>query len=71
MNGLGSLAELPPLEHVGIVVLDFDDAVGNFQRRWGARITGISDITLTDALSRPLGRDLFQTWRDPLGCIPA
>lgn len=42
--------DLPALDHVGIVVLNLDDAASNFQRRWGANVTEITEVTLHDAL---------------------
>jgi methylmalonyl-CoA/ethylmalonyl-CoA epimerase len=45
-----STLELPPLLHVGIVVLDLSTAAGDFERRWGTRVTEIADLTLVDAL---------------------
>jgi methylmalonyl-CoA/ethylmalonyl-CoA epimerase len=42
--------DLPPLLHVGIVVLDLDAAAANFERRWGVHVTDITDVTLDDAL---------------------
>ena len=42
--------ELPPLLHVGIVVTDIDSAARDFERRWGARVTDVEDMTLHGAL---------------------
>ena len=42
--------DLPPLLHVGIVVINMADAARNFQRRWGTQVTDIVDVTLKDAL---------------------
>lgn len=41
--------DLPPLLHVGIVVLDLDAASRDFQRRWGTRLTDVADVALCDA----------------------
>jgi methylmalonyl-CoA/ethylmalonyl-CoA epimerase len=41
--------DLPPLQHVGIVVLDLETAARDLQRRWGTHITDIAEVTLHDA----------------------
>jgi methylmalonyl-CoA/ethylmalonyl-CoA epimerase len=41
---------LPPLLHVGIVVLDLEAAAANFERRWGTHVTDIVEVTLRDVL---------------------
>jgi methylmalonyl-CoA/ethylmalonyl-CoA epimerase len=42
--------DLPPLHHVGIVVLDLEAASADFERRWGAQVTDVTDVTWPDAL---------------------
>ncbi len=42
--------DLPPLLHVGIVVLNMDNAARKFERKWGAQVTDIADMELKDAL---------------------
>lgn len=41
---------LPPLLHVGIVVLDLEAAAADFHHRWRAPLTDVADVTLHDAL---------------------
>ncbi len=52
MTGAAAYVELDPpaLHHVGIVVLDLNSAAADFERRWGTRVTDITDITLHEAL---------------------
>lgn len=50
MTAVATDIDLPPFLHVGIVVLDLEAAAANFQRRWGARVTEIADVTLPHAL---------------------
>jgi methylmalonyl-CoA/ethylmalonyl-CoA epimerase len=42
--------DLPPLLHVGIVVLDLDAAATDFERRWGTHVTDVSNVTFENAL---------------------
>jgi hypothetical protein len=37
--------DLPPLHHVGIVVLHMSEAAADFERRWGTHVTDIADFT--------------------------
>lgn len=41
---------LPELDHVGIVVLDLEAASSSFERRWGASVTNVEEVTLHRAL---------------------
>lgn len=53
MTGTESAAidlKLPPLLHVGIVVLDLDAAISNFERRWGTHVADVADVTLETAV---------------------
>jgi methylmalonyl-CoA/ethylmalonyl-CoA epimerase len=38
---------LPPLAHVGIVVSDLASAAADFERRWGARVMDVAELTLS------------------------
>ncbi|MFI7324991.1 VOC family protein [Streptomyces rubiginosohelvolus] len=41
---------LPPLFHVGIVVSDLDNALADYERRWGVKADRLTDLDFHDAL---------------------
>lgn len=41
--------DLPPLHHVGVVVIDLVAAASDFERRWGAKVRDVRELRLRSA----------------------